>query len=152
MFARWRKTNFKTMNNTKETKKGFWARLFSPKPKCSCGTNIIIEDEQAGWPSCGCDKETSESEPTSYTTTSPAYTPKEVIVLGPGCTKCKETFKVVKRVIDENHLAVNLSKIEDISEIMKYNIMASPAVVVDGVVKIKGHIPSAGEVKQILGI
>ena len=37
-------------------------------------------------------------------------------------------------------------------EIMKYNIMAAPAVVVDGVVKIKGHVPSESEIKEILGV
>ena len=52
----------------------------------------------------------------------------------------------------ENNLDVQLTKIEDIDEIMSYNIMSTPAVVVDGEVKIKGHVPSESEVKQILGI
>ena len=77
---------------------------------------------------------------------------KEVLVLGPGCSKCKETYRVVERVIAENHLDVKLSKIEDIAEMMSYNIMTTPAVVVDGSVKIKGHVPTADEVKKILGI
>ncbi|MGN0219300.1 MAG: thioredoxin family protein, partial [Muribaculaceae bacterium] len=72
--------------------------------------------------------------------------------LGPGCAKCKETYKVVERVISENGLSISLSKIEDIVEMMKYNIMTTPAVVVDGVVKIKGHVPSAEEVKKALGL
>lgn len=73
-------------------------------------------------------------------------------MLGPGCAKCKETYKVVERVIAENHLAVKLSKIEDIVEIMNYHIMTTPAVVVDGSVKVKGHVPTAEEVKKALGI
>ena len=76
----------------------------------------------------------------------------EVLVLGPGCSKCKETYRVVERVIAENHLDVKLSKIEDIAEMMSYNIMTTPAVVVDGTVKIKGHVPTADEVKKALGI
>ena len=43
-------------------------------------------------------------------------------------------------------------KIEDIVEILNSGIMAPPAVLVDGMVKIKGHVPSEKEVKQILGI
>ena len=77
---------------------------------------------------------------------------KEIKILGPGCAKCKATYQVIMKVINENNLDVQLTKIEDIDEIMSYNIMSTPAVVVDGVVKIKGHVPSESEVKQILGI
>ena len=51
-----------------------------------------------------------------------------------------------------NNLDVRLTKIEDITEIMSYNIMSTPAVVVDGEVKIKGHVPTEHEIKQLLGI
>ena len=77
---------------------------------------------------------------------------REIKILGPGCAKCKATYQVIMKVIDENNLDVQLTKIEDIDEIMSYNIMSTPAVVVDGEVKIKGHVPSESEVKQILGI
>ncbi|RGK78077.1 thioredoxin family protein [Parabacteroides sp. 20_3] len=73
-------------------------------------------------------------------------------ILGPGCAKCKSTYQVIERVVSENKLDVKLTKIEDIAEIMSYDIMATPAVVVDGTVKIKGHVPSESEVKQLLGI
>ncbi len=59
---------------------------------------------------------------------------------------------MVERVIAENNLNVHLSKIEDIVEIMKYNIMATPAVVIDGTLKIKGHVPTAEEVEKALEI
>ena len=117
----------------KETKKSFWSALFAPKKKnCCCGSNIIVEDDVKPAKSCGCSG--------------------EVLVLGPGCSRCKETYKVVERVISENNLDIRLSKIEDIAEMMKYNIMSTPAVVVDGTVRIKGHIPSTDEVKKALGI
>ena len=48
----------------------------------------------------------------------PERKPKEVLVPGPGCSKCKETYRVVERVIAENHVDVKLSKIEDIAEMM----------------------------------
>lgn len=139
----------------KKEKKGFWATLFAPKTKNGCcHTNISVEDDLKPTQSCGCSGEPSEYAETScYASASAACTKvSEVIVLGPGCAKCKETYKVVERVIAENHLAVKLSKIEDIVEIMNYHIMTTPAVVVDGSVKVKGHVPTAEEVKKALGI
>lgn len=76
----------------------------------------------------------------------------EVKVLGPGCAKCKSAFQVVEKVVKENNVDATVTKVEDIVEMMMYNIMATPAVVVDGVVKIKGHVPTADEVKEALGI
>ncbi len=134
----------------KESKKGFWSTLFAPKKKsCCCKSNIIVEDDVKPVQSCGCSGKSAESAETS---TAPGTKVTEVLVLGPGCVKCKETYKVVERVINDNNLDVKLSKIEDIAEIMNYNIMATPAVVVDGAVKIKGHVPSADEMKKALGI
>lgn len=63
----------------------------------------------------------------------------EVKVLGPGCAKCKTTFQVIEKVIKENNLDVKLTKVDDIMEMMSYNIMTTPAVVVDGEVKMKGQ-------------
>lgn len=139
--------------DNKESKKGFWSTLFAPKKKsCCCNNNIVIDDEVKPSTSCGCASEQSGAEETSCCATAPGTKVSEVLVLGPGCSKCKETYKVVERVIAENNLGVKLSKIEDIAEMMSYNIMATPAVVVDGIVRIKGHVPSADEVKKVLGI
>ncbi|WP_303186333.1 thioredoxin family protein [Phocaeicola coprocola] len=76
----------------------------------------------------------------------------EVKVLGPGCAKCKTTFQVIEKVIKENNLDVNLTKVDDIMEMMSYNIMTTPAVVVDGEVRMKGQVPSESDVKRLLGI
>lgn len=138
----------------KESKKGFWSTLFAPKKKssCCCTSNIIVEDDVKPVQSCGCSADSTESVGISCCAPSPGTKVSEVLVLGPGCAKCKETYKVVERVISENNLDVKLSKIEDIAEMMNYNIMTTPAVVVDGIVRIKGHVPSADEVKKVLGI
>ena len=76
----------------------------------------------------------------------------EVKVLGPGCARCKTTFQVIEKVIKENNLDVKLTKVDDIMEMMSYNIMTTPAVVVDGEVKMKGQVPSESDVKRLLGI
>lgn len=138
----------------KESKKGFWSTLFAPKKisSCCCNSNTIVEDDVKPVQSCGCPADSTEYVETSCCSTSPGTKVSEVLVLGPGCAKCKETYKVVERVISENSLDVKLSKVEDITEMMKYNIMVTPAVVVDGAVKIKGHVPSADKVKKVLGI
>lgn len=76
----------------------------------------------------------------------------EIKVLGPGCSKCKITYQVIEKVIRENNLDVKLTKVDDIMEIMNYNIMVTPAVVVDGEVRLKGQVPSESDVKKLLGI
>ncbi|MEE1232463.1 MAG: thioredoxin family protein [Phocaeicola sp.] len=76
----------------------------------------------------------------------------EIKVLGPGCAKCKTTYNVIEKVIKENNLDVKLTKVDDIMEMMNYNIMTTPAVVVDEVVKMKGQVPSESDVKKLLGI
>lgn len=76
----------------------------------------------------------------------------EIKVLGVGCSKCKATYAAIEKVIEENELDVSLSKVEDIMELLNYNIMTTPAVVVDGAVRIKGYVPSESEIKKLLGI
>ena len=76
----------------------------------------------------------------------------KIKVLGPGCAKCKTTYTLVEKVIKENGLDVELTKVDDIMEMMSYNIMTTPAIVVDGEVKIKGRVPSEREIKEILGV
>lgn len=76
----------------------------------------------------------------------------EVKVLGPGCCKCKTAYNVVEKVIKENNLDVTLTKVDDIMEMMSYNILSTPAIVVNGEVKIKGRMPSENEIKELLGL
>ena len=76
----------------------------------------------------------------------------EIKVLGPGCAKCKTTYNVIEKVIKENNLDVKLTKVDDIMEMVRYNVMTTPAVVVDEVVKMKGQVPTESDVKKLLGI
>ena len=76
----------------------------------------------------------------------------EIKILGTGCGKCKTTYAVIEKVINENNIPATITKVEDIMEIMNYNILATPAVVIDGVVKIKGYVPSETEIKELLGV
>ena len=76
----------------------------------------------------------------------------EIKVLGSGCAKCKTTYEMIEKIVKENQLDATLSKVEDIVESLNYGIMTTPAIVVDGEVKLKGHVPTESEIKKILGI
>jgi len=74
----------------------------------------------------------------------------EIIVLGTGCANCKTTYNRVAKVISDTNSKATLKKEENILEIVKYNIMSLPAIVVDGEVKIKGYVPSEEEIKRLI--
>jgi len=71
-------------------------------------------------------------------------------ILGTGCAKCKTLEKLTRDVVAEIGIDATITKVEDITEIMKYNIMATPALVVNEKVEIKGRVPSAAEIKEVL--
>lgn len=71
-------------------------------------------------------------------------------VLGTGCSKCKTLEKTVRDIVSQNNIEATVTKVEDIMEIMKFNIMTTPALVIDGQVVVKGRVPSLDELKQIL--
>jgi small redox-active disulfide protein 2 len=74
----------------------------------------------------------------------------DIKVLGPGCMKCKNMEKVVRETVEQNNIIAQVSKVEDIMEIMNYGIMTTPALVVDGKVVIKGYVPTKDEVLKVL--
>ncbi len=73
-----------------------------------------------------------------------------VKILGAGCGKCQQMVSVVQEVIAEHQLEVTVEKVEDIVDIMEFNVMTTPALVVDGVVVLKGRLPSKDEVLEFL--
>jgi small redox-active disulfide protein 2 len=75
---------------------------------------------------------------------------KVIKILGTGCPKCKTMTGVVQDVISENNIEASIEKVEDIMEIMKYNVMTTPALVIDDVITIKGRVPSKEEVLSLL--
>lgn len=74
----------------------------------------------------------------------------DIKILGTGCAKCKTLEQLTRDVVNKNGIDATITKVEDIMEIMKYNIMTTPALVIDGKVVVKGRIPSAEEIKQLL--
>ncbi len=75
---------------------------------------------------------------------------KKILVLGPGCPKCEKLKKDVESVVRELGLEAEIGKVSDISEMMQYGVMSTPALVVDGEVKVVGKVPSVAELKKML--
>jgi small redox-active disulfide protein 2 len=75
---------------------------------------------------------------------------KKVEVLGPGCPKCQKLHDETQQAALELGLECNIVKVTDIQQITGYGVMMTPALVVDGVVKIVGKVPPREEIKQLL--
>jgi small redox-active disulfide protein 2 len=71
-------------------------------------------------------------------------------ILGTGCPKCKTLEKAVREIVAESNIDATVTKVDDIMEILKFNVMTTPALVIDGKVVLKGRVPSMAELKEIL--
>jgi small redox-active disulfide protein 2 len=74
----------------------------------------------------------------------------KIEVLGTGCPKCKATEKNVRKAVEELGIKADIVKVEDLQQIIDRGVMMTPAVFVDGEVKIVGHVPSKDEIKKLL--
>ena len=75
---------------------------------------------------------------------------REIKVLGPGCDKCRQLMKLTEQAVEEMSLDCRIEKVTDIQEITSFGVMMTPALVVDGVVKITGKVPSIDQIKGLL--
>ena len=75
---------------------------------------------------------------------------KTVKILGSGCPKCKEVEAIVTKVLNENDIKAEVIKVQDIMQIMQYNVISTPVIVVDEEVKIIGKIPSPQEILEAI--
>ncbi len=71
---------------------------------------------------------------------------KDIKVLGTGCANCRNTIKLIEEIAAEKGVAITLSKIEDLPQIMQYGVMSTPGVVVDGKVVHAGGIPDRAKI------
>jgi small redox-active disulfide protein 2 len=75
----------------------------------------------------------------------------KIQVLGTGCAKCKQLTANTEQAVAALGLQATVEKVEDVREIMKFKVMSTPALVVDGVVKSTGKILTPEAVKKLLG-
>jgi small redox-active disulfide protein 2 len=75
----------------------------------------------------------------------------KISILGTGCAKCRQTTEAVRQAVEQACVDAAIDKVEDIREIVKFNVMRTPAVAIDGKVMISGRVPTAEEIRSLLG-
>jgi small redox-active disulfide protein 2 len=75
---------------------------------------------------------------------------KKIQILGTGCPKCAKLAENAKAAAEALGIEYEIEKVTDINEIMNFGVMMTPALVVDGAVKIVGKAPSADELKKYI--
>ncbi len=72
----------------------------------------------------------------------------KIEILGTGCPKCKKTKEIIEKVLAETGMKAEVVKVEDFESILNYGVMVTPAVVVDGEVKIAGKVPDEKDIRK----
>ena len=75
---------------------------------------------------------------------------KRIQILGTGCAKCQKLAAVADEAAKALGIPYDLQKVTDLKHIMSFRVMSTPALVVDGVVKLSGRVPTIDEAKQLL--
>jgi small redox-active disulfide protein 2 len=76
---------------------------------------------------------------------------KKIQILGTGCPKCKKLAEQAEAAASELGLEYELVKVTDINDIVGFGVMTTPALAVDGAVKVMGKVPSVEEIKKLIG-
>lgn len=74
----------------------------------------------------------------------------EIRILGTGCPKCHKLEEETRSAAAEMGLDCNIEKVTDLKDIMSYGVMMTPALVVDGEVKVVGKVPAREDIKKLL--
>jgi small redox-active disulfide protein 2 len=74
----------------------------------------------------------------------------KIAILGPNCSRCRQTAEAVRQAVLRAGVEATIVKVEDLREIMKLQVMKTPAVAIDGKVRISGRIPTVDEVVELL--
>lgn len=74
----------------------------------------------------------------------------QIKILGSGCSRCEALEKMVKKAVTEMNLEASVEKVGDIQEILKYQVMRTPALVINEKVLLSGVVPGMTELKSLL--
>lgn len=74
----------------------------------------------------------------------------KIQILGTGCARCLKLAEVARTAAEELHLSYDLIKVTNLQDIMGFGVMITPALAVDGTVKVAGKVPSVEELKKLL--
>ena len=75
---------------------------------------------------------------------------KNIKILGTGCAKCKSTYDNVMKALNDLGMEANVEKVEDIMKIMEDNVLTTPVLMIDEVMKVKGRVADVNEIKEFL--
>jgi small redox-active disulfide protein 2 len=75
---------------------------------------------------------------------------KKIKILGTGCPKCKKLFEASQQAVKDLGIDAEVTKVEDINEILNFGVMMTPALVVDGEVKVMGRVPNKNEIEKMI--
>ena len=74
----------------------------------------------------------------------------DIKILGTGCANCEKLEKLTREAVAKCELDATIEKVTDMGEIMAFGVMSTPALVVDGEVKLSGRVPAVADIERIL--
>jgi len=74
----------------------------------------------------------------------------QLLVLGPGCARCKTLAQLTEQAVKELGITADINKVTDLKQIMALGVMMTPALAVNGTLKMAGRVPSLDEIKKLL--
>jgi small redox-active disulfide protein 2 len=75
---------------------------------------------------------------------------KKIQILGTGCPKCRKLAETADEAARELNIEYSLEKVTNLNDIMNFGVMVTPALAVDGIVKVAGKVPNVDEIKKML--
>ena len=75
---------------------------------------------------------------------------KQLLILGAGCSRCTKLYEVAEQAAKEAGVPYEMNKVTDLKQIMALGVMATPALAVNGNLKVAGRVPSVEEIKKLL--
>ncbi len=75
---------------------------------------------------------------------------KKLQILGTGCAKCNALMAATEKAAQEAGIPYEIEKVSDLSRIMSFGVMMTPALVIDGTVRLAGKVPAVEEIKKLL--
>ncbi len=74
----------------------------------------------------------------------------QILVIGPGCSRCKTLAQVTEQAVKELGVTAEINKVTDLKQIKALGVMMTPALAVNGTIKLAGRVPSVDDVKKLL--
>jgi small redox-active disulfide protein 2 len=74
----------------------------------------------------------------------------KIEVLGMGCANCNKLYQTALEAVKQSGKEIQVEKVEDIQKIMSYGVLSTPALAIDGAVRVAGRVPKLEEIKELI--